>query len=251
MTAQRLLGYVRCACDTYGMIQEGDRIAVGVSGGKDSLALLYALSRMRDFYPRRYEVCGITVSLGLPGFDPAPVRGFCEGLGVEYRVLETNIGRLVFEERAEKNPCSLCARLRRGALNRAALAMGCNKTALGHNRDDIIQTLFMALFYEGRIYAFPPVTRLDRTGLTALRPLILAPERDVASFAKRQGLPVIESPCPAAGKTAREGMRRFIRDQRRVYSGFEAKVFGAIRRSNIEGWGRQIIKEPPGNKPGG
>jgi len=236
MTPQKLLSYVRCACETYRMIEEGDRIAVGVSGGKDSLALLYALKKMQAFYPKRYDLCGVTVSLGLPGFDTSRVAAFCAELGVEYRALETDIGRIVFDERREKNPCSLCAKMRRGALNTAALAMGCNKTALGHNRDDIIQTLFMALFYEGRIHTFAPVTYLGRTGLTVLRPLIFAPERDVSSFARRQGLPVIQSVCPANGKTARADMKGFIRDQRKLYDNFEAKIFGAIKRSNIEGW---------------
>ncbi len=239
MRLNQLLSLVRRACEDYNMIQEGDKIAVGVSGGKDSLALLMALKEMQRFYPVKYEVVGITVSLGLPGFDLSNVKELCERIGVEYYVLETDIGEIIFDIRKEKNPCSLCAKMRKGALNAEAERLGINKIALGHNKDDIIETFFMSLFYEGRISTFAPVTFLDRKKLHSIRPLMYVPEADIVSFAKRSNLPVVKSPCPVDGKTKRQETKEFIREQCKNYESFPEKVFGAITRSQIKGYAKE------------
>ena len=229
MTLQRLLGFVRKACDDYRMIAPGDRVAVGVSGGKDSLALLAALTAMRRFYPDSYEVEAVTVSLGLPGFELAAVREFCAKLGVGYTVAETQIGQVVFEARREKNPCSLCANMRRGALHNTAKGLGCNKVALGHNRDDVIHTFLLSLFYEGRVHTFSPVTYLDRQDLTVIRPLVYLPEADAASYAKAAHLPVVKSPCPADGHTKRADMRELVAELRERFPDLDQKLFHAVK----------------------
>ena len=236
MTIQRLMGYVRKACDDYRMIAPGDRVAVGVSGGKDSLSLLAALAGMKRFYPVPYEVEAVTVSLGLTGFDLSGVAGLCEKLGVRYTVAETQIGRVVFEARREKNPCSLCANMRRGALHNAAKELGCNKVALGHNKDDVIHTFLLSLLYEGRIHTFSPVTYLDRQRLAVIRPLIYLPEADALSYARSAQLPVVKSPCPADGHTKRADMREFVAEQRKQFPDLDQKLFHAIRESGMEGW---------------
>jgi tRNA(Ile)-lysidine synthase TilS/MesJ len=218
------------------MINDGDRIAVGISGGKDSLALLTALVGLRRFYPNKFEIYALTVSLGFPEHDFSPVVKFCKELSVEYEIIETDIGAVVFEERAESNPCSLCAKMRKGALNDAAKRAGCNKVAYGHNRDDVTETFLMSLIYEGRIHTFRPVTYLDRMDLTVIRPLIYTPERNIRSFAKGSGLPVVPSCCPVDGRTKRQTIKEFIKARNGEFKGFEEKVFGAIRRSKIDGW---------------
>lgn len=238
MKLQKLLSYVRKACDTYDMIHTGDRIAVAVSGGKDSLAMLVALSALRRFYPKPFSLHAIMVSLGFPGFDPAPAGALCGRLGVPFTVVSTDIASVVFDIRKEPNPCALCSKMRKGALNAEAARLGCNTVALGHNRDDICQSFLMSLFYEGRLHTFAPVTYLDRADLIAIRPLMFAPERDVAVFAGLQGLPVIKSPCPADGNTKREVMKRFIYEQERDFDHFGDKVFTAILNSGINGYGK-------------
>ncbi|MCL2709052.1 MAG: tRNA 2-thiocytidine biosynthesis TtcA family protein, partial [Defluviitaleaceae bacterium] len=214
----------------YDMIGRGETIAVALSGGKDSLATLAALSEMRRFYPKRYELCAITVDLGFSGFDAGGLAKYCEKIGVPYSVVLTNIGNVVFEERKEKNPCSLCAKMRKGALNAEAARLGCASVAYGHNRDDIVQTFFMSLLYEGRLNAPGPVSFLDRTGLRSIRPLIYAPEKDVAGFAKKYSLPVVKSPCPADGNTKREETKRFIAELRGRYKNFDSIVWNAVRQ---------------------
>jgi tRNA(Ile)-lysidine synthase TilS/MesJ len=237
MTLQRLLSYARRCADDFGMIEDGDKIAVGVSGGKDSLSLLTALSELRRFYPKRYEIAAFSVSLGLkPVSEFDPVREYCEKLGVPYEVVRTEIGPIVFRDRKEKNPCALCAKMRKGNLNTAAKAAGCNKIAYGHNRDDVTETLFMALFYEGRIYTFRPVTHWDITGLTLIRPLLYVPERDLRAFAKSARLPVVDNCCHISGRTKRGETKAFIAEMRGRYARFDEKVFGAVKRSNIDGW---------------
>ncbi len=238
MDQRALMSRVRRAADEYSMIREGDRIAVGLSGGKDSLALLAALAGMRRFYPHKYELLAVTVSLGFD-MDFTPVREYCERIEVELSVVETDIGRIVFEARAEENPCSLCSKMRKGALNTRAAELGCNKTALGHNRDDVIETLFMSLIFEGRIHTFAPVTFLDRTGISAVRPLIYVTEKETVSFAGRERLPVIKNKCPADKKTKRAEIKEFIKAQTRVYKDFPDKAFGAVRRSRIKGWNNE------------
>ena len=236
MKLQKMLSYVRKACDTYKMIDEGDRIAVGISGGKDSLALLTALKHLQRFYPKKFELEAITVSLGFPNFDVSPVRAMCAAVGVRYTVVETEIGPLIFDIRKEKNPCALCAKMRKGALNGEALRLRCNKIALGHNKDDVCQSFLMSLFYEGRIHTFAPVTYLDKTALYSIRPLMLVPESDVAAFARAHALPVLKSPCPVDGKTKREVIKNFIYDQEAHFDHFGDKIFTAILGSDIPGY---------------
>ncbi|MHC1747178.1 MAG: tRNA 2-thiocytidine biosynthesis TtcA family protein [Cellulosilyticaceae bacterium] len=239
MKLQHLLSYVRRAVDDYHMIEEGDRIAVGISAGKDSLALLLALRHLQYFYPNKFELEAVTISLGFDNFDLTEVIAFCEKLGVRYTVHETEIAKIVFDERKESNPCSLCAKMRKGALNDVAKSLGCNKIALGHNQDDINETLLMSLFYEGRIHTMSPVTYLDRMDLTMIRPLIYAPEKDIKYFAKKEALPVVKSPCPADGNTKRETTKNLIYTLEKDIPRLSARLFGAIERSPLDGWGQK------------
>ncbi|MCL2702896.1 MAG: tRNA 2-thiocytidine biosynthesis TtcA family protein [Defluviitaleaceae bacterium] len=236
MNLQRLMSYTRRALDDFNMIEDGDRIAVGLSGGKDSLALLTALSEMRRFYPRKYELYAVTVSLGFKGMDFGAVQRYCDGLGVALSIVETNIAEVVFDTRKEENPCSLCSKMRKGALNSRAAELNCNKTALGHNKDDVIETLLMCLFFEGRINTFAPVTFLDRMGLYAIRPLIYTDERDIKSFASRENLPVLKNECPVDKSTKREEIKQFIKMQGQVYKDLPDKLFSAVKGSAIPGW---------------
>lgn len=245
MTLRQLLSYVRKACDDYEMIADGDKIAVGISGGKDSLTMLAALNALKRFYPKRFEIVGITVSLGLPGCDFESVRELCVRLGVEYHVVETNIGQIIFDERKETNPCSLCSKMRKGALNNKALELGCTRVALGHSKDDLCETFFMSLFYEGRLNTFAPVSYLDRAGLYSIRPLIYTDEKDIISFVKKENIQIVKSPCPADGLTKRRETKDFMRTQAKVYDNFQDKIFGAIKRSGLRGWAKDIGAELP------
>jgi tRNA(Ile)-lysidine synthase TilS/MesJ len=232
MNLQQLMSRVRKAADDYNMISAGDRIAVGLSGGKDSLALLTALAAMRRFYPHKYELCAVTVSLGFD-MDFAPLYAYCDQIGVGLSVVRTDIGKIVFETRAEENPCSLCSKMRKGALNTRALELGCNKTALGHNRDDVVETFFMSLIFEGRIHTFTPVTFLDRTGLNAVRPFIYVTEKEAISCIASLNLPVIKNACPADKKTKRAEIKEFLKTQTGVYKDLQDKAFSAIKRSAL------------------
>ena len=236
MKIQHLLSYVRRAVQDYNMIEEGDRIAIGISAGKDSLALLVALRYLQYFYPKKFELEAITISLGFDNFDLSAVKAFCEKLGVRYTVYETQIAQIVFDERKESNPCSLFSKMRKGALNDIAKELGCNKIALGHNKDDINETLLMSLFYEGRIHTMSPVTYLDRSEVTLIRPLVYVPERDIKYFAKKEGLPVVKSPCPADGVTRRETTKQLIYSLEKEIPQLSNRLFGAIERSEIDGW---------------
>ena len=182
MKHQKLLSYVRRAVEDYKMINEGDKIAIGISGGKDSICTLLALADLRRFYPKKFEIEAVTVSLGFKNADYSAINELCSKIGVNYTVVETDIGRIIFEERKEKNPCSLCAKMRKGALNDTAESLGCNKIALGHNKDDIVETFFMSLFFEGRINTFAPVSYLDRKKLYSIRPLMYVPENEARSY---------------------------------------------------------------------
>ena len=235
---QRLMGLIRKASEEYGLIENGDRIAVGVSGGKDSVAMLYALSYMRRYLEVEYSLVGVTLDMDFPdgGMDYSPIRTLCEELDVEYHVKKTEIGRIIFSERQEQNPCSLCARMRRGSLHDAAKEYGCGKVALGHHRDDAVETFFMNLFIEGRIGCFQPKTYLSRKDLTLIRPMCLATEAEVARAARGLRLPVVKSSCPVDGHTTRQRMKEFIKGMEHDSPGFEKRVFGALRRSGIDGW---------------
>lgn len=236
MKLQRLLSYVRQAADCYNMIEENDCIAVGVSGGKDSLALLIALKHLQRFYPAHFQLKAISVNIGFEGMDFSPVKKLCTELEIPYNIVKTQIGEIVFDLRKEKNPCSLCAKMRKGALHQAAEEMGCNKVALGHNRDDVIETMLMALFYEGRLGCFSPVTYLDRSKLVSIRPLIYVPEKEVKGFINRNNIEIVVNKCPNDGYSKRAEIKKMISKFREDFDHFDEKVFGAIERSGFEGW---------------
>ena len=233
---QKLLSYVRRAVDHYHMIEAGDRVAVGVSGGKDSLALLTALAGLRGFYPKPFEVVAITLEMGYEDMDFAPVQALCDELHVEYIRVPTEIKKIVFDIRHEENPCALCAKMRRGALHEAAKAAGCKKVALGHHFDDVVETYMLSLFYEGRISCFRPVTFLDRSGVTLIRPLLYTPESFVKSFAARRTLPVVFNPCPADGNTKRQEVKDLLKNLEKTMPGLRERIFGAMQRLPLDGW---------------
>ncbi len=236
MKLQRLYSLTRQAIDDYGMIEEGDKIAIGISGGKDSLTLLYALKGLSRFYPKHFDVVAITVDLGFNNFNLDAIEKLCSDLDVPYYVVKTQIGEIVFDARQEKNPCSLCAKMRKGALNNKALELGCTKIAYGHHRDDLVETMLMSLIYEGQFYAYPPVTKLDKTGLSVIRPLLYVKEPDVIGFAHKMQLPIAKSPCPANGHTKREYVKNLMHQIGRENQGAIDKMFTAITEGNIYDW---------------
>lgn len=230
--------YVRAAVDKYGMIENGDKIAVGVSGGKDSLMLLWALAQLQRFYPKNFELTAITADpcFGGKETDYAAVEELCGKLGVKYILRRTQLGKIIFEERKEKNPCSLCARMRRGILHNMAKEAGCNKIALGHHHDDAIQTFLMNLVYGGRIGCFSPKTYLSRKNITLIRPLIFCMEKELASGARRLSLPVVKSLCPADGNTSRQTAADIISLLQKSEPDIKAKIMGAMQRAGLDGW---------------
>lgn len=236
---QKILGYMRKAIQEFDLIQDGDKIAVGVSGGKDSLVLLEGLVRLKRFIGIDYEVTAITLDPRFGGVDGdySTVEKMCQRLGVDFVLKHTHIGEIVFDVRQETNPCSLCARMRRGALHDAAKEAGCNKIALGHNYDDAVETFVMNLFNEGRLGCFAPKSYLSRKDITMIRPLVFAPEKEVRNAAKRSGLEVVKSKCPADGHTSREETKRFLAERNKADKGFSDRIFGAVRRAGLDGWG--------------
>ena len=236
MNLQKLYSYARKAIDEYQLIEEGDRIAVGVSGGKDSLTLLYALSGLARFYPKHFEVQAITVDLGQPGIDFGPVGELCRQLQVPYTVVPTQIYQIIFEARREENPCSLCAKMRKGAFNEQAKALGCNKVAYAHHRDDVIETLLMSLFYEGRYHCFSPITQLDRAALTIIRPMIYVTEANVIGFKNRFQLPVCKNPCPVDGHTKRQYIKDLIKNLQKENPYLKDCLFHAVSQGSLPGW---------------
>lgn len=236
MKLQRLLSLTRQALDEYNMIDSGDKIAVGLSGGKDSLALLYAMSHLQKFYPKSFELCAITVDLGFGNFNLEAAREFCSALSVPYTVVPTKISQIVFEMRKESNPCALCAKMRKGALNQAVKEAGCNKIAYAHHRDDVIDTMLLSLIYEGRFHTFSPKTYLDRMDLFVIRPFIYIPEADIIGFKNRYDLPVCKNPCPVDGKTKREYVKELTKSINREAPGVKDRFFHAITSGNISGW---------------
>jgi len=227
---------MRKAIEDYNMIDDGDRICVGVSGGKDSLALLAALSNIKRYYPKKFDLVAITLDMGYEEMDFSKVEDFAKELGVEYILKKTNIKEVVFDIRNESNPCSLCAKMRRGALNDAALEAGCKKVALGHHNNDVLETFYLSLVYEGRVNCFSPVTFLDRTGLYLIRPMIYVDERDIKGYVRRAELPVVHNPCCANGNTKRQEMKELISEMNTTYKGFKTRLFTAISNSKIDGW---------------
>ncbi len=240
MKLQQLMSQTRRAIDDYGMIHTGDKIAIGISGGKDSLTLLYALHGLQRFYPEKFDLEAITVDLGNPDFDLSHIRHLCETMQIPYTVVKTEIAQIVFEERKEKNPCSLCAKMRKGALNDAVRKLGCNKIAYAHHKDDIVETMMMSLIYEGHFYSFPPITHLDRTNLTVIRPLMYVSEADVKGFCRKYQLPVVKSPCPADGYTKRQYVKDLLRKLNLENPGVKERMFSAIINGNISDWTPRI-----------
>lgn len=236
MQLQQVLSHVRKAVDDYHMIEDGDRIAVGISGGKDSLTLLHALHGLKRFYPKHFEIHAITVDLGFDNLNLDAIRSLCEELQVPYTIVKTDIGKIIFEDRKEANPCSLCAKMRKGALNTAIKEAGCNKVAYAHHKDDVVETMLLSLIYEGRFHTFSPVTYLDRMELTVIRPLIYMNEADVIGFVNKYHVPVVKSPCPADGHTKREYAGNLLKQLTRENPGVKDRMFTAIRTSRINGW---------------
>lgn len=235
---QKLLSKIRRAVDDYNMISEGDRIAVGVSGGKDSLTLLCGLAALRRFYPKKFDIIAVSLDMGFSDVSFASVRELCDRLGVEYVVKKTDIAEIIFDVRQEKNPCSLCAKMRRGGLNDLAVELGCNKVALGHNNEDVLETFFLSLFYEGRLGCFSPVTYLSRRDIYVIRPMIYLPEGEIKGFAKREKLPIVYNPCPMDGKSKRQDMKDFINDKMKADKFFKTKTMHAIQ-TGLPNWKKE------------
>ncbi len=235
MTLQQVLSQVRRAADDYEMIQDGDKIAVGISGGKDSLTLLYALSTLRRFYPHPFELHAVTVDLGFENLNLGKIEALCKELDVPYTIVPTQIASIVFDQRKEKNPCALCAKMRKGALNEAIRGAGCNKIAYAHHKDDVVETLMLSLIYEGRFHTFAPVTFLDRMNLTVIRPLVYMKEADVIGFVHKHDVPVVKSPCPADGHTRREYVKQLLRQLNLENPGVKDRMFTADQ-SGLAEW---------------
>lgn len=226
---QKLLSYTRKAIDTYNMIENNDSIAVGVSGGKDSLALLASLAHLKNFYPKNFTLKAITIDMGYENSDFSNITNFCKDVGCEHIIEKTQIKQIVFDHRNEKNPCSLCANLRRGALNNVALSAGCNTVALGHHYDDVIETFMMSLLYEGRLNCFSPVTNLEKCNIKIIRPLLFTPEYYIRSFQKKHSLPVFKNPCPADKVTKREHVKKLLETISQSDSEIKKRIFSAVR----------------------
>ncbi len=236
-----LLSRMQAAIYRYGMIEPGDRVAVGVSGGKDSVALLSLLAAFRDFSQVPFSLAAVTLDPGFGGVegDYHEIAALCERLEVPYLLRRTRIYSTVFLERQEKNPCSLCARLRRGALHQAAQDMGCHVVALGHHQDDAAQTFLMNLLGEGKLGCFSPKTVLDRRGLILIRPLVFLEEREIAAYVRRKNLPVVASRCPVDGHTRREEMERLLQDLSERYGPLKPRIVRAMQNAHLDGWGEK------------
>lgn len=235
---QRLLSYTRRAVDDFQMIQPGDHIAVGVSGGKDSMTLMLALNQLRRFYPNPFRLTAICLTMGYEDVDYRPLRQLCEENDIPFVLYPTQIAQIIFDVRKEPNPCSLCAKLRRGILHNVAIANGCNKVALGHHMDDVIETFFLCLLHEGRISCFSPVTHLDRKNIHLIRPFIYLPEKEIKRYVRANRLPVIYNPCPANGHTQRQYVKELLADLGKTHKGLKKRLFRAVANSKIDGWER-------------
>ena len=232
---QKLMGLVRRCVEDYEMIEDGDKIAVGISGGKDSLVLLRLLAALRSYHNKKFTLQAITIDMGL-GMDYSGIKKMCRELDVPYTIVKTEIGPIIFDYRKEKNPCSMCSKMRRGALNQALLDLDCNKLALGHHFDDAVETFMMSLIYEGRISCFQPVTHLDRTGVIQIRPMLYIHEKTVASFAQRENLPVLQNRCPVDKHTKREEIKDLIFRLAKDYPDLKERIFGAMQRYPLAAW---------------
>ncbi|MDY2700512.1 MAG: ATP-binding protein [Lachnospiraceae bacterium] len=236
MTLQRVLSYIRKAVDDYHMIEDGDKIAIGISGGKDSLTLLYGLHGLMRFYPKKFTIYAVTVDLGFDNLNLDKIKELCAQLEIPYTIVKTDIANIIFNERKETNPCSLCAKMRKGALNEAIKAAGCNKVAYAHHKDDVVETMLMSLIFEGRFHTFNPVTYLDRMDIRVIRPLMYMNESDVIGFVNKHHVPVVKSPCPADGYTKREYVKNLLKQLNQENPGVKERMFTAIQNSNMVGW---------------
>lgn len=244
MELQRLYSLVRKGLDDYHMIQHGDKIAVGISGGKDSLTLLYALAGIRRFYPVLFELVAISINIGFDGMDFSEIIELCNKLDVPFYQVNTQIKEIVFNERKEQNPCSLCSKMRKGALNDKAKELGCNKIAYAHHKDDVVETFMMSLIYEGRLHSFSPNTYLDKMDLTVIRPMIYVQEVDVIGFKNKYNLPVVKNTCPVDGSTKREYVKNLLASINRESNGVKNRIFTALVSDNISGWGLSLELNP-------
>lgn len=236
MKLQQLYSYTRKAIEDYNLIEDGDKIAIGISGGKDSLTLLYALAGLRRFYPNHFDLIAVTVNLGFENFNTSVIAELCQTLEVPYYTIDTDIARIIFEERKENSPCSLCAKMRKGALNQAIKELGCNKVAYAHHMDDVIETAFLSMIFEGRFYSFPPKIYMEDSDLTIIRPMIYVSESEVKGFQNKYTLPVVKNPCPVDGSTKREYVKNLIRQMNLDHPGVKPRLFHAICQGNIPGW---------------
>ena len=235
---QKMVGLLRRCVEDYNMIKPGDRIGVGVSGGKDSLVLLVLLAELRKYNHNPFHLEAITIDMGL-GMDYTQIENLCKDLDVPFHLIKTEIAPIIFDHRKEKNPCSMCSKMRRGALNQALLDLGLNKLALGHHYDDAVETFVMSLIYEGRISCFQPVTDLDRTGIIQIRPMLYIHEKTVDSFATRHNLPVLANRCPVDKNTKREEIKQLVYDLSATYPDLKERIFGAMQRLPLPDWGPQ------------
>ena len=233
---QKILGYLRKAIEHYNMIEEGDKIAVGLSGGKDSITLLMGLKALQRFYPKHFDLIAVSVNPGFEFFDSEFLQQTCNNIGVEYVEAESHIKEIVFDIRKEKNPCSLCANLRRGILNSTAIEHRCNKIALGHNEDDVLETFFLNMLYAGNLSTFAPVSYMDRSEITLIRPLVYASEKEIRKFVKRAGITVMPKNCPMDGVSKREYMKDMLYKLTIEIPNVRANLMGAIKRAGINGW---------------
>ncbi len=237
MTLNQFTGYVRRCVDDYKMIEEGDSVAVGVSGGKDSMALLASLIHLRSYHPSNFQIHALTIDLGFHGMDFAPVTQYCESVGVPLTIIKTDIREVVFDVRKEKNPCSLCSKMRRGALNDAMKDLGCNKLALGHHFDDAVETFLMSMLFEGRLHCFKPMTYMSRADVTQIRPMLYISEGSVRSLVRDLDLPLVPSTCPLDRDSKRTEVKSLIAELAKRYPDLKSKVFGAMQRQPLDGWG--------------
>ncbi|MGE4483926.1 MAG: ATP-binding protein [Oscillospiraceae bacterium] len=233
---EKYTGLVRRCIEDYSMIEDGDTVAVGVSGGKDSLSLLCAMANLRRYYPKKFELCAVTINMGFEGMDFSRVAELCRRLDVPYILREREFKKVIFDDRREKNPCALCAKMRRGALHEIMTENGIKKIALAHHYDDAVETFLLSLFYEGRISCFQPVTYMSRTDITQIRPMLYVGENTVRSLAERYRLPVVKNLCPMDGNSRREEVKTLIKTLSVQYPDLKSKIFGAIQRCPLPGW---------------
>ena len=236
MTLQKLYSYTRQAINDFQMIQDGDKIAIGVSGGKDSLALLYALSGLQKFIPEKIDIVAITVDLGFGNFETEEIRKLCEKLGIEYHLVKTQIADILKAKIKEGSFCSLCAKMRKGALNNFAKDLGCNKIAYAHHKDDFVETMILSLFYEGQFFSFSPVKYYEDVDLTVIRPLLYVPEKDIIGFQNKMTLQSIKNPCPFDKNTKREYVKNILRQLKKDNPEIQQKMFNAILKGKIYEW---------------